>query len=189
MGKLAGCRAYECGAMDRVADGGAGWRDKITPMLHKLGVIVIDPRFKPIDLGLEDAEKRDLRHQAKARGDWDAVEADKDVRIVDLRCVDVSDFLVVYINMAAKPCGTFEEITLANRQKKPIIVFVEGGKVNAPDWLVWMIGHKTIFDTMDEAMDYLRGIDSGEIVEKKRWILFNWKPLIDATEKVYGKLG
>jgi hypothetical protein len=90
--------------------------------------------------------------------------------------------------MDAKPFGTIEEITLANRQKKPIIVFVEGGKKNTPDWLVWMIRHATIFDSMGDAMVYLRGIDSGELVPGKRWLLFNWKPLIAATEKYYGRL-
>lgn len=184
--KLAGTRTYLAGPMDRVADGGAGWRDKITPSLQALGVIVIDPRFKPIDMGKEDAEKRRIRHEEKAKGNWAAMEADKDIRTVDLRCVDVSDFLIARIDMSAKPFGTIEEITLANRQKKPIICFCEGGKSEAPDWLFWVIGHKFIFNSMEEVLDYLGKVARGEETDK-RWVIFDWTPLIEATERVYGK--
>ena len=38
MSKLKGMRTYLAGAMDRVPDGGTGWRNRITPMLKSLGV-------------------------------------------------------------------------------------------------------------------------------------------------------
>ena len=39
MNRLKGMRTYLAGAMDRVPDGGAGGRDKITPLLERMGVI------------------------------------------------------------------------------------------------------------------------------------------------------
>ena len=49
MGKLYGSKTYLVGAMDRVLDGGVEWREKLTPRLHNLGVIVYNPCDKPID--------------------------------------------------------------------------------------------------------------------------------------------
>ena len=46
----------------------------------------------------------------------------KTIRSVDLRLVDISDFLIVSLDLNTHPCGTYEEIFLANRQKKPIII-------------------------------------------------------------------
>ena len=43
MNRLSGQRVYLAGAMDRVQDRGAGWRDKITPFLEDMGVIVFNP--------------------------------------------------------------------------------------------------------------------------------------------------
>lgn len=187
MGKLAGSRMYLAGAMDRAADAGDGWRDRIIPELRAMGILVVDPRHKPIDMGMEDADRRAIRRKNIEEGNWEAVEADKDIRQIDLRCVDVCDSTIVYLDMNQHPFGTIEELVLANRQKKPIPVFVAGGKKNAPHWLFWMIGHEYIFDDMEQVLDYLRKVDSGEIVDK-RWVLFDWDCVVRETEKVYGPL-
>lgn len=180
MGRLAGTRFYCCGAMDRAPDGGVGWREKIIPTLNQMGIAVINPADKPINIGKEDIELRQIRRDAKLRGDWAAVEADKIVRTVDLRCVDISDALIVSLDMAHKPFGTIEEIVLGNRQKKPVIVEAVGGKADAPDWLFWMISERFIFDTMDEIMEYLLKIDSGEL-DDKRWVHFDFKKMYRNT--------
>ncbi len=52
MNRLDGMRTYLAGAMDRVPDGGVGWRNRITPMLKSLGVTVFDPCDKPIVVGV-----------------------------------------------------------------------------------------------------------------------------------------
>lgn len=166
--------------MDRAPDGGEGWRALITPRLNAMGIAVINPADKPINIGKEDIELRKTRHEAKLRGDWEAVEADKVIRTVDLRCVDVSDSLIVSLDMSHHPFGTIEEIDLANRQKKPVMVESVGGKSVAPDWLFWMIGHRFIFNNMDEIMEYLRKIDSGEL-DDKRWVHFDFKKMYKNT--------
>ncbi len=56
--KLTGMRTYLAGAMDRVADGGVGWRNRITPILKSMGVTVLNPCDKPVEVVLEDESTR-----------------------------------------------------------------------------------------------------------------------------------
>ena len=176
MNRLRAMRAYLCGAMDRVQDGGVGWRQEIGTWLRSRGVIVLDPTNKPIDIGVEDMENRQLRHELKAAGDYRSVSQDmKIIRCVDLRMVDLSDFLVVNIDTNVHACGTYEELTLGNRQKKPIILRIEQGKANAPDWLFGTLPHQMMFSTWEEVSDYLHNIDSApEVDAMRRWLFFNY---------------
>ena len=69
------------------------------------------------------------------------------IRCFDLRCTDVADFLIVHLDAAVPTFGTIEEITNANREKKPILVHIEGGAQTASCWLIAMIPHELIFST------------------------------------------
>lgn len=176
MNRLYEMRCYECGAMDRTKDGGVGWRKIVQDELEKMGVVVFNPTDKPIDIGIEDHEMRDKINDAKQREDFDFVVDQRIIRNVDLRMVDLADFLFVHLDMDAKPCGTFEEIGLANRQKKPVIIWGEGGKKNIPTWLFWELRHEMFFDTMEDALDYLHRVNSGEATEHyNRWMFFDLK--------------
>ncbi len=53
MNNLKDMRTYLVGAMDRVPDGGTGWRNAITPTLKELGIEVLDPCDKPIESAKE----------------------------------------------------------------------------------------------------------------------------------------
>ena len=66
MNRLALNRGYLCGAMDRVLDGGVGWRQDLKNSLKELKILWLDPTRKPIDIGIEDLENRVLRQQGKA---------------------------------------------------------------------------------------------------------------------------
>ena len=124
MNRLKNTRVYLCGAMDRVPDGGTAWRDEITPLLEGKGVIIINPCKKPIDVGIEDSVAREKIEKYKRDGDFDKIRPEFGViRTVDLRCVDISDFIIVNIDINTHACGTYEEITVANRQKKPILIW------------------------------------------------------------------
>ena len=52
-------------------------------------------------------------------------------------------------------CGSYEEISTANRQKKPVLVWCEQGKMLAPNWLFFMLPHEHIFSSMDQLLAYL----------------------------------
>ena len=100
MNRLALNRGYLCGAMDRVLDGGVGWRQDLIQSLKDLKILWLDPTRKPIDIGVEDLENRALRHKAKRAGDFEFVRNQmKQIRPVDLRMVDICDFLVVNLDL------------------------------------------------------------------------------------------
>jgi hypothetical protein len=174
LNRLRGQRTYLAGPIDRCPTGGQTWREAITPFLIDLGVVILNPLNKPTEIAKEDIESRKARKALKASGDFDGMRAAmKPIRNVDLRMVDISDFLIVHLDLEVYPCGTIEEIALANRQKKPIILHMQQGKKEVPDWLFAMFHHSTMFSNWDEVRTYLLSIDSGENKNTDRWYFFN----------------
>jgi nucleoside 2-deoxyribosyltransferase len=175
MNRLKNQRVYLAGAMDRVADRGVGWRESVTPFLTELGVVVFNPISKPTDIGLEDHDTHQIKTKLKQMCRFDELSSMmKTIRAVDLRLVDISDFLIVNLDLDIHPCGTYEEIFWANRQKKPIIVHMVQGKQNAPDWLFGTIPHEMIFSSWEEIKSYLTKVNSSvEINTHNRWYFFN----------------
>jgi hypothetical protein len=174
-GKLHDMRCYLCGAMSFTADNGMDWRQSIGMFLKEMGVKIIDPTDKPIDFGREDVEDASLIKKMLKEGDFDQLaENMKLIRATDLRSVDITDFQITNLDTSKYTAGSWEEITLANRQKKPIIVHVEQGKNCAPPWIFGMIPHQMIFSSWGKVMDYLMKIDNGrlESYDAKRWMFF-----------------
>ncbi|NDG28612.1 hypothetical protein EB118_00715 [bacterium] len=171
---LSGMRTYLVGAMDRVPDGGRGWRERITPHLEDLGIIVLDPCKKQIDNIQENEHTRSKIEFYKQSGQYDKIREEYGIiRNVDLRCVDISDFIIANIDMSIHMCGSYEEIVTANRQKKPVLIWCEQGKNKAPNWLFFMLPHENIFNSMEEIINHLQVIDSLEkTVQLERWLFF-----------------
>ena len=175
MNRLKNQRCYLAGAIDRVADRGNGWRDALTPFLQSLGIIVINPLKKPTNIAQEDeytaAHKKKLKRQAK----YDELSVImKEIRSLDLRMVDISDFMIVHLDLKSQPCGTLEEIFWANRQKKPIIIHMVQGKEHAPDWLFGTVPHQMIYSDWNDIYGYLEHINSSENINTyNRWYFFN----------------
>jgi hypothetical protein len=170
--KLKGASCYLCGPIDFATDDGYGWRDQITPTLKEMGIKILNPLDKPIIGYLEDPDTREVRREKQASGDFEYVFNQRDTRAIDLRMVDHCDFMVVKYDPNDRPFGTIEELTWGNRLKRPIIVVTPGGAYKCSPWLIWCIGWRTIFGEMDDAIDYIKKIDSGEIDGGKRWIFF-----------------
>ena len=170
-------RVYLAGAMDRVSDRGNGWRDSITPFLESLGVVVFNPIKKPIMIGQEDEATHRYKIKLKLEQNYNELsKLMKVIRSVDLRLVDISDFMIVNLDLDVHPCGTYEEIFWANRQKKPIIVHMVQGKQKTPDWLFGTIPHEMIFSSWHEVKNYLNQIHSqADIKTFNRWYFFNTK--------------
>ena len=168
-------QVYLVGAMDRVPDGGTNWRQRITPFLKEMGVTVINPCEKPVHNVSEDDDTRYWIEYYKETEQYDKIkEKFSIIRCADLRCVDVSDFIIAHIDLDVHACGTYEEIVTANRQKKPILIWCEQGKKQAPNWLFFMLPHRHIFSNLDEIILYLQNIHSSpSINHDDRWIFFN----------------
>jgi hypothetical protein len=172
--RLRGQRTYLAGPIDRCPNGGLTWRESITPFLTDIGVIVLNPLNKPTEIAKEDIDSRKVRKALKANGDFDGMRAAmKPIRNVDLRMVDISDFLIVHLDLEVYPCGSIEEIVLANRQKKPIILHMQQGKNQVPDWCFAMFPHETMFGDWNELKDYLSGVNEGTATNTDRWYFFN----------------
>ncbi len=170
MGKLYDTRAYLCGAMSYDSDAKM-WRNSITFKLQALGVKVFDPCAKPIDIAEEDSgEQRRLIR----KGYYPAVKHDMEIiRAVDIRMVTLSDFMIVDVDIEKYTVGSWEEVTKANDQVKPIIARIKQGKENTPPWLLAMIPHEMIFSTWDAVDMYLGLVDAGQAPDHGRWIFFN----------------
>jgi hypothetical protein len=171
---LSGMRTYLVGPMDRVPDGGQVWREKITPILESMNISVLNPCKKQVDNIKEDQQTRNKIEQYKILGEYDKIRSEYGaIRNVDLRCVDISDFIIAHLDINVHMCGSYEEIVTANRQKKPILIWCEQGKSKAPNWLFFMLSHKNIFSSMQEVIDHLKYIDKLESVTNlDRWLFF-----------------
>tara|TARA_Y100000401_G_C8296389_1_gene211554 strand:+ start:360 stop:899 length:540 start_codon:yes stop_codon:yes gene_type:complete len=173
--RLTGMRTYLAGAMDRVADGGVGWRNRISPMLKSMGVTVLNPCDKPVEVGIEDSQTRGEIERLKSSRQYDKIRKTYGViRTLDLRCVDISDFIIASIDINVHACGTYEEVSVANSQKKPVLIWCQQGKENAPNWLFFMLPHQHIFGSLDELLEYLANVHSGrDHNHYKRWFFFD----------------
>jgi nucleoside 2-deoxyribosyltransferase len=175
MNRLKNQRVYLAGAMDRVPDRGTTWRDNITPFLEQMGIIVFNPISKPTEIGLEDHETHVIKTKLKAQQRYEELSGMmKTIRSVDLRLVDISDFLIVNLDLMVHPCGTYEEIFDANRSKKPILIHVEQGKEQTPDWLFGAIPHQMFFSNWDDIKKYIIHINNDQNINTyNRWRFFH----------------
>jgi hypothetical protein len=172
---LKNMRTYLIGAMDRVHDGGIGWRNKITPHLQSMNLTILDPCNKPVESSKEDIDTRNTIDYLKSIGSFDKIRDEYGhIRNADLRCVDVSDFVIAHIDLSIHACGSYEEIVTANRQKKPVLIWCEQGKEYAPNWLFFMLPHECIFGSMNDLLNYLQHINTHqESHTLDRWFFFN----------------
>lgn len=171
---LNGMRTYLVGPMDRVPDGGIVWRDKITPQLESMNIVVLNPCKKQVENIKEDKNTRSIIDHYKETKQFDKIRQEYgQIRNVDLRCVDISDFIIAHIDIDVHMCGSYEEIVTANRQKKPILVWCEQGKSKAPNWLFFMLPHENIFNSMDELLAHLHYINNADNIQSlNRWLFF-----------------
>jgi hypothetical protein len=167
--------------MDRVPDGGVGWREYISIKLQKLGIGVLNPCDKPTAFAKEDAGFRDKIETLKNKGDFDSVKSEmRDIAAIDLRMVDIAHFVVMDIDINVHMCGSYHEAFVAVAQKKPLLIMCSQGKKNIPNWLFGVVPHEHMFSCWSELIEYIKHINEDETVDDlNRWRFFDW-------EKVYG---
>lgn len=153
---------------------GRGWRKLITPDLKKMEVTVFNPYSKPfIDEAKEDELTRKALLELMEQEKFEVVaERMKPVRNFDLRLCDLSDFLVAHIIPDVASWGSAEELVTACRMKKPVFISIEGGRKKTPLWLLGMFPPKYIYNNVNEIVDMLKKIDSGEkVIDSDKWKL------------------
>lgn len=134
---LKGARVYLSGPMDFVASRAMekkyGWRTRVSQFLKGYGVIVFDPWNKPQIRGLYEYGKEDVK-SIEVREKWTFDPGEKGIKArgecastfwetmhIDLRMVDVSDFIIAYCPTNIYSVGTVHEIVVARQQRKPVL--------------------------------------------------------------------
>jgi hypothetical protein len=110
-----------------------GWRTRIKAFLEELSVTVFDPWEKPEIRGLFEYGKEDIQ-TIKERERWtfestpegsatraELAEYFWDTMHIDLRMVDISDFVIAYCPTNIYSVGTVHEIVVARSQHKPVL--------------------------------------------------------------------
>ncbi len=183
MNRLFLSRCYLCGAISLATDAGLGWRQFVRDQLKDLDLIWMDPTEKATILAPETAESLRLQQTAKQDGRFDELTSMmKTVRNIDLRMVDVSDFIIAHLDLNVYTVGTYDELFEANRQHKPIIIHIAQGKHNLPSWLFGTLSHEMVFSQWDVLFDYVRHIAStSKPLNDKRWKFFDYGRLYGVT--------
>jgi len=181
--RLKYCRFYCCGPMDHALDRGRGWRDDITPFLNSISIITLDPGKKPVDNETsEDIANVDKRKLLLSNEKYDELSTImRPIRNTDLRMIDICDAVIAYLDFDVAMCGTWEEIFISNRQKKPILIVCKQGKNRIPPWMFAVHPHKTFFNSFEELKHYIIRVNNGEDNDTLggRWCWFNYEELLE----------
>lgn len=172
MGILNKTKCYTIGHMQYI--NGRGWRERVKKELNELGVTVFSPYEKPfISLIPEDENARANLLEQMEKEEYDSITNHmKMVRNQDLRLCDLSDFLIAHINPSVASWGSAEELVTCCRMKKVVFLSIEGGKKKCPLWLMAMFKHKYIYNNLDEVLEMIKKIDSGEKpIDAEEWKL------------------
>jgi hypothetical protein len=110
-----------------------GWRTRVKAFLESLGVTVFDPWEKPEIRGLFEYGKEDIQ-TIREREKWtfeqthegsstraELAEYFWDTMHIDLRMVDISDFVIAFCPTNIYSVGTVHEIVVARSQHKPVL--------------------------------------------------------------------
>jgi hypothetical protein len=176
MNKLKGAICYLSGPMEDAKDMGVEWRRKIIKLFKENGVYIacIDPTNKPVEDKFEEDVTRNKR--LKEQESWDELVAYvKAFRRKDLRFVDLSDFIIALVDPKIHLCGTYNEIFEAERQKKPRFAIIDGGLKNLPSWLFAVFPLSCIFSSVEECVEHIRKLNSGELPLNDNWVLIREK--------------
>jgi len=154
---------YLCGSIQDVkSDGGAEWRDRITPKLEALGITVLNPCKSECnkEFGETIKESREQIRKYKRSGNWDAFDSHMDKVIEDdIRQVDASDFLIVYWNQEHRHGGTIHEMAEADLKRIPIYCVnydpLTGDK-EMNDWVLRLVRRNgKMFENFGQLVDFI----------------------------------
>lgn len=153
---------------------GRDWRQEVTEKLSDLNITCFNPYEKPFikDVEEDEASRVEMETWMKTKQYDRVAEKMKTVRSYDLNLVDRSDFIIAHLVPEVASWGSGEEIVTAVRMKKPIFISMEGGKAKTPLWMLGMMPHKYIYNSLDEIIDMLYAIDNGsKPIDSDRWRL------------------
>jgi len=165
-------RTYLVGHMQYAS--GRDWRDYVEAELEPVGIRIFNPYKKPFvkDVKEDEDTRLSISHCMEHGYFNDVAERMKLIRSYDLNLVDRSDFIIAHLLPEVASWGSAEEIVTAVRMKKPLFISMEGGKHKTPLWMMGMLPHNYIYDSIEEVVDMVKQIDSGaKKIDSNRWRL------------------
>lgn len=163
---------YLCGTIHGDSDDGTGWRDEITPKLNKMGIHVLNPCKKVnSEFGEVGEDKRRFKKMVMGE-DWDLLKREFwNIVRYDLRCVDKSDFLILYHDPTIPTVGTIHELVIATFEKKVILLKYDKSQLDSFNpWMATFIKSHHFFPEWDLMFDYLKDVNQG-ILDTSYWVL------------------
>lgn len=173
MNNLKNAICYLSGPIEKAHDLGLGWRKEFIEKAKNLNLVIIDPCNKPTSFTHEiKGEMVTVNSLRKERRWTELTDYVKRFRREDLRFVDISDFLIVYIDPDVPSFGTLDELFTAEDQKKPLFCICVGGIDKLPSWLFAVFKLNEIFENIDQCIAYLNEINQKEsLQDDRRWVL------------------
>jgi hypothetical protein len=162
MGFLSGKTTYLAGPIHHIDDCNS-WRDCLTPKLEEMGIIVQNPCKKTIDNTSCINEDKDKLKELILKEDF--LEVKKvffPILKADLRCVDVSHFIIFMYSPRTRQFGSTHELITANLQKKPILMFYPKEELSDFNpWAACLVKAQHIYSSWDKKIDYLKEVNKG----------------------------
>lgn len=187
MNRLKGLACYLSGSIDFSPNKGCRWRNKITPFLEDINVRVFNP-LKHSFYGTAKVEttKRPLMEKLLEEGKFKELREEiQELSHWDLRAVDLSSFLIVNYDINIFTCGTHDEIFLANRENKPVLLMIgKNNRKKMPKWIYGRFPPEHLFESFESLKKYLVAINSSPKykfteADNKRWLFFDGKHMYD----------
>lgn len=150
---------YLCGSISDAKDAGTKWRDKITPKLEALGIVVLDPCKSECNQTAGDnifQSKEQIRKYKRA-GNFDAFD-DTMGKIIhdDLKQTADANFLIVYWNQDYKHGGTVHEIVTAWNLHIPVYMVTYDTLTDVNDWVLALVRQNgQTFENFGQLMDFI----------------------------------
>ena len=172
MNLLENTRTYLVGHMQYA--NGRDWREYVEKKLDSLNIKIFNPYKKPFvkDVNEDEGVRQKVADDMENGHYSDVARRMKQIRSYDLNLVDRADFIIAHLLPDVASWGSAEEIVTAVRMKKPIFISMEGGKSRTPLWMMGMLPHHYIYDSIDDVLNMIKQINDGKKpIDSDRWRL------------------
>lgn len=159
------------------------WREEFTKFLNKIGVDVWDPLIKPDWMPIQtvgpDAQnniKNMLLDNDSRKYCYNTI-----IRNMGLRLAYACDWMICVLKKDIFTAGTFEELSVASKCGKPILLLTPDYKILSM-WLIdQIIGDdinyrdQYVFDNKEKLLNHIIKIDDGIIeLDPLKWIFLSY---------------
>ena len=132
-------------------------KTELLNFLENRRINIIDPNKLSFN-GISEIQSR--RELFK---DKDFKEIRRQMKIIvrkDLRCVDLSDFMIALLPKGIRTTGTHHEIINCDLQRKPSLILCPEGIEHIPAWFFGIIPLEFMFSSVKDMINYLEMIDN-----------------------------